>query len=186
MEKKESLKALLMMLKEMKERAEKHIFDANSDNCKTCPSFSICKEFSGIRQTLESSKYSDDVKTDLLAFVAFIKHEYIWLDDFDVKDALKDEELTIWEIHNRFDNLLRNFKNWDKLVETLDDNQLSLLRKTIIDVNQKIIDFLISVQNDNTNEMNTILSKLRKPKQEEKSYEDMTKEELIELLKHNK
>lgn len=184
MEKKELLKGLLMMLKEMKERAEEHMFDANSDNCKTCPSFSICKEFSGIRQTLGSSKYDNEVKFDLLAFVASIKYEHLWLNDFNVADALKDKELTIWEIHNRFDNLLHNFKNWDKLVETLDDNQLSLLRKTIIDVNSKIIDFLISIQNDNTNEMNIIISKLQKPKEEEKSYEDMTKEELIGLLKN--
>ena len=185
MERKELLKGLLTMLKDLKESAEGHIFDVNSDKCKSCSSFVICKEFSDIRQTLESSKYDNEVKADLLAFVAFVKYEYLWLEDFDVVEALKDDELTIYEIHQRFDNLLNNFKNWDKLVELLDNNQLSLLRKIIIDINQNIIDLLERVKDDNLKEMNKIIAKLSK-QQEEKSYEDMTKEELIELLKHNK
>ena len=183
MEKKELLKGLLEMLKDLKESAEGHTFDANSDKCKSCSSFTICKEFGSITKSLESSKYNDDIKSDLFAFVAFIKYEYLWLEDFDVVEALKDDELTIYEIHQRFDNLLNNFKNWDKLVELLDDNQLSLLCKIILDVNQKIIDLLARVKDDNLKEMNEIIRKLRKPQQEEKSYEDMTKEELIEELK---
>ena len=185
MERKELLKGLLTMLKDLKESAEGHIFDVNSDKCKSCSSFVICKEFSGIRQTLESSKYDNEVNSNLIAFIAFIKYEYLWLEDFDVVEALKDDELTIYEIHQRFDNLLNNFKNWDKLVELLDENQLSLIRKIILDVNQKIIDLLERVKDDNLKEMNKIIAKLSK-QQEEKSYEDMTKEELIELLKHNK
>ena len=180
MEKKEILKGLLMMLKDLK---EEHSFDANSDKCKSCSSFTVCKEFNGICQTLKLSKYNDDIKSDLFAFVAFIKYEYLWLEDFDVVEALKDDELTIYEIHQRFDNLVNNFENWDKLVEVLDDNQLSLLRKIILDVNQKIIDLLARVKDNNLKEMNEIIRKLRKPQQEEKSYEDMTKEELIEELK---
>ena len=186
MERKELLKGMLALLKDLKERAEGHIFDVNSDKCKSCSSFTICREFNGIRQTLESSKYDNEVKADLLAFIAFVKYEYLWLEDFDVVEALKDEDFTIYEIHQRFDNLLNNFKNWDKLVELLDENQLSLIRKIVLDINQKIIDLLARIKDDNLKEMNGIISKLRKPQQEEKSYEDMTKEELIELLKHNK
>ena len=185
MERKELLKGMLALLKDLKERAEGHIFDANSDKCKSCSSFTICKEFNGIRESLESSKYNDDIKSDLLAFVAFVKYEYLWLEDFDVVETLKDEDFTIYEIHQRFDNLVNNFKNWDKLVELLDNNQLSLIRKIILDVNQKIMDLLARVKDDNLKEMNKIIAKLSKP-QEEKHYEDMTKEELIELLKHNK
>lgn len=183
MERKELLKELLTMLKDLKESAEGHILDANSVKCKSCSSFTVCKEFNGIRQSLESSKYDNEVNADLLAFVAFVKYEYLWLEDFDVVETLKDEDFTIYKIHQRFDNLLNNFKNWDKLVELLDDNQLSLLRKIIIDINQKIIDLLARVKDDNLKEMNKIISKLRKPQQEEKSYKDMTKEELIEELK---
>ena len=186
MKKKEILKGLMMMLKHLKENAEGHMFDANSDKCKSCSSFTICREFSTIRQSLESSKYDDKIKEDLFAFVAFVKYEYLWLEDFDVVEVLKDEEFTIYEIHQRFDNLLNNFKNWDKLVELLDENQLSLIRKIILDINQKIIDLLARIKDNNLKEMNDIMSKLRKPQQEEKSYEDMSKEELIELLKHNK
>lgn len=192
MEKKEQMLAFFNMLgnvfdktlKELKENG--HQFDANSDKCKSCPSFTVCKEFNGIRQSLESSEYDDKIKEDLFAFIAFVKYEYLWLEDFDVVEALKDEDFTIYEIHQRFDNLLNDFKNWDKLVELLDENQLSLLRKIILDINQKIIDLLVRIKDDNLKEMNYIISKLRKPQQEEKSYEDMTKEELIELLKHNK
>ena len=183
MERKELLKGMLALLKDLKERAEGHIFDVNSDKCKSCSSFTICKDFSTIRQSLESSKYDDKIKEDLFAFVAFVKYEYLWLKNFDVVEVLKDEEFTIYEIHQRFDNLVNNFKNWDKLVEFLDDNQLSLIRKIILDINQKIIELLAKVKVDNIKEMNEIINKLQKPQQEEK-YEDMTKEQLIELLKH--
>lgn len=186
MERKELLKGMLALLKDLKERAEGNIFDVNSDKCKSCSTFTICKEFSGMRQSLESSNYDDKIKEDLVTFIAFIKYEYLWLEDFDVVEALKDEDFTIYEIHQRFDNLLNNFKNWDKLVELLDDIQLSLICKIILDINQKIIDLLARIKDDNLKEMNDIISKLRKPQQEEKSYEDMTKEELIDLLKHNK
>lgn len=182
MEKKELLKELLSILKDMKESAEGHIFDVTSDKCKSCSSFTVCKEFSGIRESLEASKYDDKVKDDLVAFVAFIKYKYLWLEDFDVVDALKDENFTIYEIHKQFDNLVDNFKNWDKLVEVLDDNQLSLIRKIAIDVNNKIMDLLARIKDDNIKEMNTLIGKLQKA-QQEKSYEDMTREELIEELK---
>ena len=186
MEKKEFLKGLLAMLKDLKEKAEEHTFDANSDKCKSCSSCVVCKEFSDIRKSLESSKYDHEVKVDLLAFVAFVKYEYLWLEDFDVEEALKDDEFTIYEIYQRFDNLVDNFKNWDKLVELLNDNQLSLIRKIILDINQKITDLLARIKDNNLKEMNFMLGKLHKPQQEAKRYEDMTKEELVELLKHNK
>lgn len=186
MEKKELLKGLLAMLKDLKEKAEEHTFDANSDKCKSCSSCVVCKEFSDIRKSLESSKYDHEVKVDLLAFVAFVKYEYLWLEDFDVEEALKDDEFTIYEIYQRFDNLVDNFKNWDKLVELLNDNQLSLIRKIILDINQKIMDLVEKIKDNNLKEMNFMLGKLHKPQQEAKRYEDMTKEELIELLKHNK
>ena len=188
MEKKEQMFRLFSMFKNILDDVKEngHYFDANSDKCKKCAQFAVCKEFNCIHQTSKSSKYDNEVKADLLAFIAFVKYEYLWLKDFDVVEALKDEDFTIYEIHQRFDNLLNNFKNWDKLVELLDENQLSLIRKIILDINQKIIDLLARVKDNNLKEMNSIISKLRKPQQEEKSYEDMTKEELIDLLKHNK
>lgn len=184
MEKKEKLFRLFSLLKNISEDVKEngHKFDVNSDKCKSCSTFTICKEFSDIRKSLESSKYDHEVKVDLLAFVAFVKYEYLWLEDFDVEEALKDDEFTIYEIHQRFDNLVDNFKNWDKLVELLNDNQLSLIRKIVIDINQKITDLVEKIKDNNLKEMNFILGKLQKPQQEAKKYEDMTKEELIELL----
>ena len=182
MEKKEFLKGLLEMLKDLKEKAEEHTFDANSDKCKSCSSCVVCKEFSDIRKSLESSKYDHELKVDLLAFVAFVKYEYVWLEDFDVEEVLKDDEFTIDRIHQRFEDLVENFKNWDKLVELLNDNQLSLIRKIVLDINQKITDLVERIKDVNLKEMNFMLGKLHKPQQEAKKYEDMTKEELIELL----
>ena len=43
--------------------------------------------------------------------------------------------------------------------------------------------YLVATPIGNLKEMNELIAKLRKPQQEEKSYEDMTKEELIEELK---
>jgi hypothetical protein len=74
---------------------------------------------------------------------------------------------------------------YNKLVEILDNNQLSLIRKIILDVVLKIEELLDKIMDRNREELNILISKLQKPQQEEKSYEDMTKEELIELLKHN-
>ena len=163
-----------------------HHFDANSEKCKGCESFAICKEFNGMMIAVGNSNYDKEVKTDIVAFIIFMKKEYLFTDDFDVEEILKSDNDLISGYYKRFESVIDNFNNWDKLVEILDNNQLSFIRKIILDVTNKIEELMNKIMDRNREESNILISKLQKPQQEEKSYEDMTKEELIELLKHNK
>ena len=187
MEKKELLKGLLSILKDMRESIDEgHVFNPNSEECKNCNLFTTCKEFNAIRTAIENSNYSKEDKLDLAAFIAFFKYEYMWSDDLNIEEFINDNDSTIYEIHERFENIIKEFSNWDKLITILNDNQLSLLRKITLDCNQKIIDLIEKVKNNNLKEMNFIISKLHKVKEENDcppNYEDMTREELIEELK---
>ena len=191
MKKKEEMLEFLNMLgnvlnKSLAEIAKNgHHFDANSEKCKGCESFAICKEFNGMMKAVNDSDYDKDVKTDLAAFIIFMKKEYLFTDDFDIEEILKSDNDLINGYYKRFESVIDNFNNWDKLVEILDNNQLSLIRKIILDVVLKIEELLDKIMDRNREESNIFISKLQKPQQEEKSYENMTKEELIELLKHN-
>lgn len=191
MKKKEEMLEFLNMLgnvlnKSLAEIAENgHHFDANSEKCKGCESFAICKEFNGMMKVVNDSDYDKDVKTDLAAFIIFMNKEYLFTDDFDIEEILKSDNDLISGYYKRFESVIDDFNNWDKLVEILDNNQLSLIRKIILDVTNKIEELMNKIMDRNREESNNLISKLQKPQQEEKSYEDMTKEELIELLKHN-
>lgn len=191
MKKKEEMLEFLNMLgnvlnKSLAEIAENgHHFDANSEKCKGCESFAICKEFNSMMKVVNDSDYNKDVKTDLAAFIIFMKKEYLFTDDFDIEEILKSDNDLISGYYKRFESVIDNFNNWDKLVEILDNNQLSLIRKIILDVTNKIEELMNKIMDRNREESNILIAKLQKPQQKEKSYEDMTKEELIELLKHN-
>lgn len=190
MKKKEEMLEFLNMLgnvlnKSLKDIAENgHHFNANSEECKGCESFAICKEFNGMMKAVNDSDYDKDVKTDLAAFVIFMKKEYLFIDDFDIEEILKSDNDLISGYYKRFESVIDNFHNWDELVEILDNNQLSLIRKIILDVVLKIEELLDKIMDRNREESNNLIAKLQKPQQKEKSYEDMTKEELIELLNH--
>ena len=189
MKKKEEMLEFLNMLgnvlnKSLNEIAENgHHFDANSDECKRCEAFAICKEFNGMMKAVNGSDYDKDVKTDMAAFIIFMKKEYLFIDDFYVEEILKSDNDLISGYYKRFESVIDNFNNWDKLVEILDNNQLSLIRKIILDVVLKIEELMNKIMDRNREESNNLISKLQKPQQEEKSYEDMTREELIEELK---
>lgn len=192
MEKKKQMLEFLNMLgnvlnKSLEDIIENgHHFDANSDKCKDCKCFTICNEFTGMMKAVADSDYDKDVKTDLSAFIIFMKKEYLFVEDFDVEEILKSDDNIINGYYKRFESVIDNFNNWDKLVEILNNNQLSLIRKIILDVVAKIENLMNTIMDKNREESNILISKLQKPQPEEKSYEDMTKEELIELLKHNK
>lgn len=195
MKKKEQMFEFLNMLenvlgKSLKELKENnHHFDANSKECKECESFTICKEFHGMMKAINDSDFDETTKNDMAAFIIFMKKEYLVVDDFDVEDILKNEDSVLTGYYKRFESVVKGFNNYDKLVQILDDNQLKLIRKIILDVVAKIEELMNKIMDRNREESNTLIAKLQKPqldeKQEEKSYEDMTKEELIELLKHN-
>ena len=97
MKKKEEMLEFLNMLgnvlnKSLNEIAENgHHFDANSDECKRCEDFAICKEFNGMMIAVGNSNYDKDVKTDIAAFIIFMKKEYLFIDVFDVEEMLKSD-----------------------------------------------------------------------------------------------
>ena len=189
MEKKEQILEFLNMLGNVFDKALKdikengHYFDANSEECKRCEAFAVCKEFNGMLKAVNDSDYDKDVKTDLAAFIIFMKKEYLFVDEFDAEEILKSDDNIINGYYKRFESVIDNFNNWDKLVEILDNNQLSLIRKIILDVTNKIEELMNKIMDRNREESNNLISKLQKPQQEEKSYENMTREELIEELK---
>ena len=178
------LNMLRNVLKDVEEDA--HFFDDNSDRCKKCKDFNICAKLSSIKDSIAKSAYTDEVIGDLFAFVAFMKVEYMFATEGDIDDLLKRKKVNLLDFYLRFENVVKDFKNYDKLVVILNDEQLSVLRKIVLDVNKKIEDLFNKITDRNRAESVILISKLQKPqqeeKQEEKSYEDMTKEELIALL----
>lgn len=189
MKKKEQMLEFLNMLgnvlekslEELKENG--HHFDVNSEECKTCESFAVCKEFTGMLKAVSDSDYDKDVKTDLAAFLIFMKKEYLFVDEFDIEETLKSDDNIITGYYKRFESVITNFNNYEQLVQILDDNQLSLIRKIILDVVSQIENLMNKIMDRNRAESVILISKLQKPQQEEKSYEEMTREELIEELK---
>ena len=160
-----------------------HHFDVNSNKCKECASFIICKEFHAIMKAINDSDFDEEIKNDLAAFIIFMKREHLFVYDFDIEDVLKDEDSALSSYYKRFESVVKHFKNYDKLVQILDDNQLSLIRKIILDVVTEIENLMNKIMNRNRAESVILISRLQKPQQEQKSYEDMTREELIEELK---
>ena len=185
MKKKEQMFEFLNMLGKVLKDASSddfHIFDAESDNCKKCKDFNTCAKFSSIKTTINESSYTDEVIEDLLAFVAFMRVEYMFAVDVNIDDILKNKDANLLDFYLRFENVVKEFKNYDKLVAILNDEQLGVLRKIVLDVTNKIEDLFDKIMDRNRAESTILISKLRKPQQEEKSYEDITKEELIALL----
>ena len=168
-------------LKDIKENG--HHFDANSNECKECECFVVCKEFTSLLKAVADSDYDKDVKTDLAAFLIFMKKEYLFVNKFDIEDILKDDDSALNGYYKRFESVVKDFKSYDKLVQILDDNQLSLIRKIILDVVTEIENLMNKIMDRNRAESVILISRLQKPQQKEKSYEDMTREELIEELK---
>lgn len=189
MKKKEEMLEFLNILgnvlnKSLNEIAEiGHHFDANSYECKRCEAFAVCKEFNGMLKAVNDSDYDKDVKTDLAAFIIFMKKEYLFVDEFDAEEILKSDDNIINGYYKRFESVIDNFNNYDKLVEILDNSQLRFIRKIIFNVVAKTEELMNKIMDRNREESNILIAKLQKPQQEEKSYEDMTREELIEELK---
>ena len=187
MKKKEQMLKFINMLENVLESSlneikDGHHFDANSNECKECESFTICKEFHGMMKAINDSNFDENVKNDMAAFIIFMKKEYLFADDFNAEDILKSDDI-LSGYYRRFESVVKDFKNWDNLIKLLNDSQLSFIRKIIYDVVDKIEELMKTIINNNRIECNILIDKLRKPQQEEKSYEDMTKEELIEELK---
>lgn len=156
---------------------EEHHFDANSDKCKNCETFKLCRMFHGMLDKIKAADIEEDVKNDLTKVLAFIREETIVLD----KD-IEFHKFRLQAITERFE-CLRKCQNLDILVNILDKAELKYLRGIIFKVTAKIEDELNKVIDANRAECNHFMDILRKPEVEEKRYEDMTRDELLEELK---
>ena len=184
MKEKEQMFEFLNMLRNvLNDGEDEHLFDAESDKCKKCKDFNTCAKFSSINASIQKSTYADEIIEDLIDFVAFMKVEYMFATDVDIDDLLKMKDVNLLDFYLRFKNVVKDFKNYDKLVTVLNNEQLGVLRKIVLDVVAKIEDLMNKIMDRNRAESVILISKLQKPQQEEKSYEDMTREELIEELK---
>ena len=188
MKKKEQMLKFINMLENVLESSlneikDGHHFNANSNECKECESFTICKEFHGMMKAINDSNFDEDVKNDMAAFIIFMKKEYLFADDFDAEDVLKGDNV-VSGYYRRFESVVKDFKNWDNLIKLLNDSQLSLIRKIIYDVVDKIEELMKTIINNNRIECNILIDNLKTPKQEEPDYESMSKEELVRILKN--
>lgn len=179
MDKKTIAEELTAALKEM--LSEPHFFDENSDKCKKCKEFAICKLFNPISNKFKSLDLDKEVAIELADFLDGIKHNYAFVKINSDKPYTNMLRIKLSDIHQRFEDIA-TFKHYDILVNNLNESELHLIRKVILDTNEFIHKFLDKVNEANRKETNYMLRKLRKPEIEPKSYEDMTKEELIELL----
>lgn len=182
MSKKESIGKLVKELFENVIKEEEHFFDENSEKCKVCSDFCICKEFAPIIDKIKSLKLSNEVNEEIADFIDCIKHNagFVKNNSKDVcADYTKLLRIRLYDVHKRFEDI-NNFKHYDILVNNLTEEELSIIRNIISSTNKLIHQLFENIVNANAKEETIMLNNLSKGK----SYEDMSKEELIELLKH--
>lgn len=182
MSKKESIGKLVKELFENVIEEKEHFFDETSEKCKSCSDFIICKEFAPIIDKIKSLKLSKEVNEEIADFIDCIKHNAGFVKN-NAKDACSDYtkllRIRLYDVHKRFEDI-NNFKHYDILVNNLTEEELSSIRNIISNTNKLIRQLFEKVANANAEEETIMLNNLSKGK----SYEDMSKEELIELLKH--
>ena len=179
--KEQAVKELFKAIFEKAIGEEPHFFDENSDKCKNCNDFAICKEFAPIGNKIKALKLDAEVNEEIADFLDGIKHNYGFVKNNINKPYTKMLRIRLEDIHQRFEDV-SDFKHYNILVDNLSENELGLIRKVIIDTNNLIHNILDKVINANLKETNYMIRRLKKPETEFKNYEYMTKEELIALL----
>ena len=159
------------------EEDESHHFDANSEQCKNCKDFECCRMFHSMLDKINAADIDENIKDDFCNVLEFIKRETL-IHHKDVEFS----RFRIRAITERFHSL-KKCKNFNILVDILDETELKYLRGIILKVNGTISNELVKVMEANLAESNHFMDILRKPEIEEKRYEDMTREELLEELK---
>ena len=181
MNKKETIKELLKIFIENANGKEPHFFDENSERCKDCEDFIICKLFAPISNKIKALKLDAETNEDIADFLDGIKHNYGFVRNNIDKPYTKMLKIKLYDIHQRFEDV-SDFKHYDILVNNLSKEELGLIRKVIIDTNNFIHNLLDKVIEANLKETNFMVRRLQVEVEEPKRYEDMTKEELIVLL----
>lgn len=172
------LNAVKVAVKEVEDDEDEHHFDANSERCQNCKDFECCRKFHSMLDKINAADIDENIKDDLCNVLEFIKRETLILD----KD-IKFNKFRIQAITERFESL-KKCKNIPILIAVLDKSELKYLRSIIFNITSKIEDELNKVIDANRKECNYFMNILRKPEVEEKRYEDMTREELLEVLKN--
>lgn len=172
------------LINSIAKESDNHTFDINSETCKNCKDFIICKSFHSMMDKIEAADIDDDIKTQCCAVLAFFKLEARLIDDFTLEEVIRNKA-KINNFYRRFDSL-KEFNHFDILVNILDNNDIKYLRSIILKIGNRIRFIFDGILDKNLRDENDILNILQKPQQEEKSYEDMSKEELIEELKKKK
>ena len=171
------LNAVKDAVKEVENNEDEHHFDANSEQCQNCKDFECCEKFHTMCDKIEAANIDEEIKDDLVMFLEFIKKETIILDK-----NIEFYKFRIQAITERFESL-KKCKNIIVLITILDKSELKYLRSIIFNVTSKIEDELNKVIDANRKECNYFMNILNIAEVEEKRYEDMTREELLEELK---
>ena len=180
------IKSLLFNLKKSKTDSN-HKFDIDSKQCKNCKDFLVCKQFADMSNKITSANIDERIKHECLFVLCCFKLEFTLNSEFNIEEIINadNDSISINDFHKRFE-FLKDFNHFDVLLNILDEEDIKCLRKIITDINNNIHSLTDKILVDNLKEMNEIFKVLQKPKQEEKSYEDMTREELLEELKKKK
>lgn len=172
------------IIKDIAKETDSHTFDINSESCKNCKDFIICRSFHSMMDKIEAANIDDNIKTQCCAVLAFFKVEAKLIDDFILEEIIKNK-VKINNFYRRFD-VLKEFNHFDILINILDEDDIKYLRSIILRVDNRIRCIFDGIIHENLRDENDIIDILQKPNQKEKSYEDMTREELLEELKKKK
>lgn len=172
------INAMRSSMKELDNEDEEHHFDANSERCKTCKDFNSCSIFAAITNKIDAADVDEKIKVNLGRVILFFRTESIILDD-----DIKFDKIELVNLIERFYSI-KECKNLPVLVAILNKAELKYLRNIIFKVNAKIEKELNKVIDANRAEYNYFMKVLSKPENEDKRYEDMTREELLEELKN--
>lgn len=171
---------LAKTVKNLADKIKDHEFDENSEMCKDCKSFKRCLINSKMIAKIKSANLDNNIEETLINFIDWIRHEDKLLEIFDADDIIKDKDFKLYSLVNRFRDCENHLA---VLTSILDEDELKYIRKIIRGITNKIDDAFDKIMNINRTQMNKLIFILQKPQQEDKRYEDMTREELLEELK---
>ena len=118
MNKKEAVKELFKAIIENAIGEEPHFFDENSERCKGCDDFCICKLFAPISNKIKALKLDAETNEDIADFLNGIKHNYGFVrNNIDIPYT-KMLKTKLYDIHKRFEDV-SDFKHYDILVNNL-------------------------------------------------------------------
>lgn len=167
--------------------SDSNSFDCDSEDCKNCKFFGMCKRFDNIKKVIESNIKDKDICEDCICFLEFFKFESKRTKSLTKEIIVKNLNKVSFDVeYKRYATVINEFKHWDVIRDVLSVNDLAYLKTVVhrtVKFTRTILDY---VDNANLDEYNTICKLLTKEEDEcaEPDYANMSKEELIEILKN--